>query len=72
MDIRDKIEYVVVVLGEFARRHSLSYKDAFNYISEHRGFDIIDKGYEVEHLFSIEDAVDDLTKYCKRFGGAIG
>lgn len=72
MNIRDKIEYVMVVLGEFARRHALTYKDAFNYIKAHRGFDLIDSGYEVEHLFSIEDAVDDITKYCKRYGGALG
>lgn len=62
----------MIVLGQFARRHSLSYKDAFNYIKTHRGFDIIDKGYLVEHLFSIEDAVDDVTNYCKRYGGTLG
>jgi len=72
MNLRDKIEYIIVVLGEFARRHALSYKEAFNYIKAHRGFDIIDRGYNVEHLFSIEDAVDDVTKYCKRHGGALG
>lgn len=72
MNVRDKIEYVVVVLGEFARRHALSYKEAFNYLKVHRGFDLLDNGYNVEHLFSIEDAVTDVTKYCKRYGGTIG
>lgn len=72
MNPRDKIEYIIVVLGQFARRHTLTYKDAFNYIKAHHGFDIIDKGYSVEHLFSIEDAVSDVTKYCKRYGGTLG
>lgn len=72
MDIKDKIEYIVVVMGEFARRHGLDYKDAFNYIRKYRGMDLLDNGYKVEHLFSIEDAVDDVTRYCKRYGGQIG
>lgn len=72
MNMRDKIEYVIVVLGEFARRYALTYKEAYNYIEAHRGFDVIDKSYNVEHLFSVEDAVDDVVKYCKRYGGALG
>ena len=41
------------------------------YIGTHVALAFLDKGYDVEHLFSIEDAVDDLTAYCKRQGGQL-
>lgn len=63
MVLKDKIEYTLVVVGEFARVHNLSIQEAFKYLKEHRGLEIIDDGYEIEHTFSIEDAVQDLTKY---------
>lgn len=45
--------------------------ESFNYLRSWKGIDFLDKGYEVGHLFSIEDAVDDLTAYCKRQGGEL-
>ncbi|MDR0939253.1 MAG: DUF3791 domain-containing protein [Mediterranea sp.] len=66
MDIKDKIEYIVIVIGEFARVHRLSLQQAYRYLKKYRGIDFLDKGYAVEHLFSIEDAVDDVTDYCRR------
>lgn len=69
--IKDKIEYTVICISEFAKKHKLTMPQAFNYLKHWKGIDFIDKGYDVEHLFSIEDAVDDLTDYCKRQGGQL-
>ncbi len=69
--IKDKIEYTVICISEFAKKHKLTLPQAFNYLKRWRGIDFLDKGYEVEHLFSIEDAVDNLTEYCKRQGGQL-
>lgn len=71
MNLKDKIEYIVVVVGEFARINNLSMPAAFEYLKKYRGLEIIDDGYEIEHTFSIETAVEDITKYCRRFGGTI-
>lgn len=69
--IKDKIEYIVICISEFAKKHKLTLPQSFNYLKRWRGIDFLDKGYEVEHLFSIEDAVDDLTDYCKKQGGQL-
>lgn len=69
--IKDKIEFIVICISEFAKKHQLTLPQSFNYLKRWRGIDFLDKGYEVEHLFSIEDAVDDLTDYCKRQGGQL-
>lgn len=66
MEIKDKIEYIVIVISEFARQQKLTLQQAYNYLKQYRGIEFLDKGYDVEHLFSIEDAVDDLVAYCQR------
>lgn len=69
MNIKDKVEYIVIVISEFARKHSVNLQQAYNYLKRYRGIEFLNKGYDVEHLFSIEDAVDDVTAYCRRQGG---
>lgn len=63
---KEKIEYIVVVIGEFARQYNLTYKDAYWFIRNNHGFDILDKGYNIEHTFSIEDTVKNVYEYCSR------
>ncbi|RGN44592.1 MULTISPECIES: DUF3791 domain-containing protein [unclassified Bacteroides] len=70
-ELKNKIEYIVVCISEFANRHTLSFRQAFNYLDFYKGIDFLDKCYEAEHQFSIDDAIDDLTDYCRRHGGAL-
>lgn len=70
-NLKDKVEYIVICISEFARVHKLSMQQAFMYLKQCRGIEFLDKNYDVEHLFSIEDAVDDLTNICKRNGGVL-
>ena len=70
-ELKNKIEYIVVCISEFANRHTLSFTQAFNYLDFYKGIDFLDKCYEAEHQFSIDDAIDDLTDYCRRHGGAL-
>lgn len=70
-DLRDKVEYLVIVISEFGRQHGCTFQEAYRYLKQYKGIDFLDHSYEVEHLFSIEDAVDDLTEYCYSRGGAI-
>ena len=71
MNVKDKIEYILIVVGEFARLHKLTMLSAFRYIKAYGGMEILDEGYNIEHTFSIEDAVADVTNYCRRNGGGI-
>ena len=71
MDRKDKIEYILIVVGEFARIHGIDTYAAYQYIKSYRGMEIIDDGYDVEHTFSIEKAVADVASYCRRNGGYI-
>lgn len=69
--MRDKIEYIVVCISEFARRFQLTMQQAYRYLKHYQGISYLDEYYDVEHLFSVEDAVDDLIAICRKHGGAL-
>lgn len=69
--IRDKIDYIVALITVFAVAHNISTQQAFRYLQQYKGLDFVEKYYDVEHTFSFENTVEDLTAYCKRMGGTL-
>ena len=69
--IEDKVAYLIAVISEFAAKHTLTTPQAYRYLERFKGFDFVNRFYDVEHTFSFEDVVDDLTAYCHRKGGAL-
>ena len=66
---RKIINYTVVCINEFADKFSLSSKDAFTYLYNHKGIDFIKENYEIEHTLSLDDAIEDLSIICRNNGG---
>ena len=64
-----QIPYTNACIRAFGRRFAISAKDAYQYLHKYQGIDFLIEYYEIEHLESIEDAVDDLTAFCKNNGG---
>ena len=65
------IEYLVCVIGAFARQFSLTNAKAYQYLRQYKGIDFLTKHYGAEHTLSIEDAVEDIATICNRHGGAL-
>lgn len=65
------VEYLVCVIGAFARRYSLTNAKAYQYLRDHKGLGFLIKHYGAEHTQSIEDAVEDCTVICSRHGGTL-
>ena len=70
-EVKNKVEYVIAVISEFAVAHSLSTQQAYRYLERFKGLDFVIRFYNVEHTFSFKDVIDDLTAYCHRNGGAL-
>ncbi|MDD2954092.1 MAG: DUF3791 domain-containing protein [Parabacteroides sp.] len=70
-NIKDKVEYIIAVISEFAAAHSLTTSQAYRYLERFKGIEFVDRFYNVEHTFSFEDVIEDLTAYCHRKGGAL-
>lgn len=69
--IEDKVAYLIAVISEFAAKHTLTTPQAYRYLERFKELDFVNRFYDVEHTFSFEDVVDDLTAYCHRKGGAL-
>ena len=69
MEDKYKIPYINACIRAFAKRFDLSAKAAHEYLDQYKGLDFLVEFYEIEHLQSIEDAVDDLIVCCKNNGG---
>lgn len=70
-EIKKKVEYIIAVISEFAMAHSLNTSQAYRYLERFKGIDFVNRFYNVEHTFSFEDVVEDLTAYCHRKGGGL-
>ena len=66
---KNKIDYFVVCVNDFADTHGMSYTAAFDYLKAYKGLDFLSNHYDIEHTYSIEDAVADLAQVCARNGG---
>lgn len=71
MSDKYKIPFVNACIRAFAKRFKLTVQDTFRYLYEIQGINFLDEFYEVEHLQSIEDTVDDLIVYCHNNGGEL-
>ena len=69
--IKNKLEYIIALITEFATAHNISTQQAYIYLRQYGGLDFVDRFYDVEHTLPFEHTVEDLTAYCKRMGGAI-
>lgn len=70
-NIKDKVEYMIALISEFAKVHSLTSSQAYRYLERYKAIDFIDKHYDIAHTQRFEDVISDITAYCRRFGGAI-
>jgi hypothetical protein len=44
---------------------------AFNYLLKHKGLAFLIEFYDVEHLQSMDETIDDLLIICKQNGGGL-
>lgn len=66
---RRLIGYIVANIGEFARTHGMTVREAGNYLNRYKGLDFLAEHYEAEHLSG--DSVQDLTRVCYNNGGGM-
>lgn len=66
-----KIGFTVACVNEFANKHNLSAKEAFQYLFQFKGIVLIKENYDVEHTLDFETILEDLEILCKKNGGTL-
>lgn len=69
--VLDKIEYLILLVAEFASQCKISEAQAYHYLSGYGAFDLCDKHYSIMHTLSVDDNIQTLRSYCKRKGGTL-
>ncbi len=68
---RYEIPYLNACIKAFGKRFSMSCEKAYDYMKRYSGLAFLIEFYDVEHLRSIEDTVDDVILVCKNNGGTL-
>lgn len=68
---RNQIEYIACCIGLFAMRFRLTNQEAYRYLLKFGGLDFLYEFYDIEHTFSMDDAINDITRITQRNGGAL-
>ena len=68
---RKQINYTVVCVSEFAHKHNMKIKEAFQFLYEYKAIEFLKEYYDVEHTLSLEDVLDDMLIICEQNGGTL-
>lgn len=67
----NKLDYIVAIISDFAKKFSLTNSQAYRYLNNYNGIDFLDRNYDVEHIYSYDDIVEDVSIFCHNKGGAL-
>ena len=69
--VADKVEYIIALVSEFGKAHSLTDSQAWRYIKRYGGVKLMDEHSGFMHTQSFTDMVADMTTYLNRQGGKL-
>lgn len=67
----DKIEYLILLVSEFASHNNVSEVQAYRYLSQYGALALCEKHYNIMHTLSVEDNMQTLQSYCQLKGGTL-
>ena len=70
-ELKNKINFTVACVDEFAQKNNLSVKEAFQYLFQFKGIEFIKENYEAEHTLSFDTVLEALGILCRRNGGKL-
>ena len=68
---KNKAEYLIIFVNEFAQRYKLSSVQAYRYLARFKTIKFLIEQYNIAHTQGFESMVSDMAAYCRRHGGAI-
>ena len=66
-----EIPFFTSCIHAFANRFVMTRQAAYRYLREHKGLAFLIEFYDVEHLQSMDDTIDDLLLICQKNGGTL-
>lgn len=71
LNVLNTIEYLVLIVSEFANRNRISEAEAYAYLNNYGAITLCERHYSIMHTLSVEENIESLVEYCRRKGGEI-
>ena len=68
---KNKLDFTIALIAEFAATYKLKQKQAFNYLNRFKGMQFLHKHYDVLHTQSFEDVIEYHSMVCRNNGGEL-
>lgn len=69
--MKEKTDYLIMLIAAFARRHNLTQAEAYRYMSRFKGFDLCDRHYGIMHTLPLDDNLESIALFCRKNGGSL-
>ena len=66
-----EIPFLTSAIQAFARKFAMTRQTAFRYLQQHKAISFLVEFYDVEHLQSMDDTIDDMILICRQNGGTL-
>ena len=66
-----QIPFLTACIQDFGRRFAMTRQAAFRYLQQYKGLSFLIEFYDVEHLQSMDDTIDDVLIICQKNGGTL-
>lgn len=66
-----EIPFFTACVRAFAQRFEMNRQSAFRFLHDHKALAFLIEFYDVEHLQSMDETIDDLLVVCEQNGGVI-
>jgi len=63
--------FLTACIQAFAQRFAITRQAAFRYLHEHKGLALLIEFYDVEHLQSMDETIEDVLIICQKNGGTL-
>ena len=66
-----EIKFITSAVQAFARRFAITRQAAFRYLQQHKALAFLVEFYDVLHLQSMDDTIDEMLIICRQNGGTL-
>ena len=66
-----EIPFLTSAIQLFAQRFAMTRQAAFRYLQQYKALAFLMEFYDVEHLQSMDDTIDDMLIICRQNGGTL-
>lgn len=68
---RSVIDYIIACVNDFSDAHGMSVVSAYDYLNAYGGVSFLERNYDIEHSYPIEETVLNLGLVCRGNGGTL-